>query len=122
MSGSSRDAVDKPLNIRRDNWELVSACQLIRELQPEAHRLGWNLMLGGGVLNNGYSFNDLDVVAIPRSTLPKPDEGALLNLFKPIREAAAFTLHAPLRVVHQCQPRADMAVVEVIVISPHQGE
>jgi hypothetical protein len=47
-------------------WTLEEAFVLIRKLQPIAFKTGYNLTLGGGVLNNGFSHNDLDLVAIPR--------------------------------------------------------
>lgn len=48
-------------------WTLSSAAALVSSLQPKAWTAGWNLCVGGGVLNNGHSGNDLDIVAIPTS-------------------------------------------------------
>lgn len=48
-------------------WTIEDALSLIRQLQPKAMEAGWCLMLGGGVLNNGYSDNDLDLLAYPRN-------------------------------------------------------
>lgn len=47
-------------------WTLDDALALIRSLQPAAMESGWCLMLAGGVLNNGFSANDLDLLAYPR--------------------------------------------------------
>lgn len=57
------DHTDKPT---APTWELTEAITLIRMMQGVALRFGWNLSLGGGVLYNGYSFKDLDIVATPR--------------------------------------------------------
>jgi len=46
-------------------WTLDSAQTLISKLQPKAWEAGWNLCVGGGVLNEGRSNSDLDLVAIP---------------------------------------------------------
>ncbi len=48
-------------------WTLDLALELIRNLQPAAMQKGYYLALAGGVLNNGYSVNDLDLVAVPRT-------------------------------------------------------
>ncbi len=53
--------------LSRASWDLASAVVFARELQPIAHLAGHNLMLGGGVLNVGYSDSDLDLVLIPRA-------------------------------------------------------
>jgi len=45
-------------------WTLESALLTIRELQFKALQCGYHLALGGGVLNKGESFNDLDVVVL----------------------------------------------------------
>lgn len=47
------------------SWDLASAVVLARSLQPIAHEAGFNLTLGGGVLNVGYSDKDLDLVLLP---------------------------------------------------------
>jgi hypothetical protein len=47
-------------------WNLAEAVAFLAALQPTAFEAGFNLSLGGGVLNRGYSETDLDVVAVPR--------------------------------------------------------
>jgi len=49
------------------SWFLSDALPFIGKLQPGAMESGWCLMLGGGVLNRGYSPNDLDLLAYPRT-------------------------------------------------------
>lgn len=44
---------------------LEEALKLIRYMQPRAKECNYYLTLAGGVLNNGYSDNDIDIVAIP---------------------------------------------------------
>ena len=46
-------------------WTMETALAYIRELQPRAMEAGWCIMLGGGVLNNGHSNSDLDILAYP---------------------------------------------------------
>lgn len=50
-------------------WTLENSVELIRILQPLAHKHGYHLALAGGILNRGYSDKDLDVVALPRSEM-----------------------------------------------------
>ena len=49
-------------------WTLETALAFIREHQPKVAPLGYYLALGGGVLNTGSSVNDLDIVAVPRTS------------------------------------------------------
>lgn len=46
-------------------WTLQDALLYVRGRQADAFRHGYNLSLGGGVLNNGESEHDLDIVAVP---------------------------------------------------------
>ena len=48
-------------------WEIEEALELIRKIQPKIMAAGYYLALGGGVVNKGWSDNDLDLVAVPRS-------------------------------------------------------
>lgn len=59
-------------------WRLDRALSYIRGLQPRAMDTGWCIFLGGGVLNNGFSANDLDLFAYPRT--PDAQRGPLLAL------------------------------------------
>lgn len=47
------------------NWTLPDALFFVRSRQAEAFKHGYNLSLGGGVLNKGESAHDLDIVAVP---------------------------------------------------------
>lgn len=49
-------------------WTLRSARKLITSLQSEMMLAGWYIALAGGVLNNGKSKHDLDLVLIPMSS------------------------------------------------------
>ena len=55
-------------------WVLGEAIDLVRCLQADCMRKGYYIAIAGGVLNNGYSNNDLDLVAVPRT--PDADERA----------------------------------------------
>lgn len=63
-------------------WTLNDALEFIRDRQAGAEAAGYYLALAGGVLNRGSSFNDLDVVAVPRTADANPvAHGELLALF-----------------------------------------
>ena len=47
-------------------WSVSSAVAVIASISPAAYDCGYNLHLGGGVLDRGYSTKDLDVLAMPR--------------------------------------------------------
>ena len=116
---SSRDGHDKPLNIAHDVWDLASAVNFIRALQPEAHSSGWNLCLGGGVLNNGFSTGDLDIVAVPRGVhLPQPPDTELLQWF-PCHIGNPLVINNPTRVVYRIpSPMQGRPPIDLIIISP----
>lgn len=65
----------------RLQWTLNEAIDVIRRLQPFAHQYGFSLSLGGGVLNNGSSYKDLDIVALHFHGPDISDEVKLLKLF-----------------------------------------
>jgi len=46
-------------------WTLEEGAILVRRLQSGAFERGFNLSLGGGVLNKGESLHDIDIVAAP---------------------------------------------------------
>lgn len=46
-------------------WSLSDALDLIRTIQPRLHERNWHVALAGGVLNNGSSMKDLDLVFLP---------------------------------------------------------
>lgn len=49
----------------KPGWYLGDAQMIIRELQKILWPIGWHVCLGGGVLNHGYSANDLDLYVLP---------------------------------------------------------
>lgn len=46
-------------------WTLSEVRELITELQPKLRKVDYHVTLGGGVLNNGLSQNDLDLYFLP---------------------------------------------------------
>jgi hypothetical protein len=46
-------------------WGLDDALTLIRGLQPKVRQFNYHVALGGGVLNTGMSFKDLDIYFLP---------------------------------------------------------
>lgn len=61
-------------------WKLEDAVTIIREMQPFAMEASYALSLGGGVLNMGWSWKDLDITAVPASH-EEPNLSKLLRLF-----------------------------------------
>ena len=49
-------------------WNLDDALTIIRKIRPTLQAVGWELALGGGVLNRGWSDKDLDLVAFPTTS------------------------------------------------------
>lgn len=56
-----------PEHAVENRWVLSRALEFVRMLQSSSMENGWCLMLAGGVLNNGHSANDLDLLAYPRT-------------------------------------------------------
>lgn len=48
-------------------WSLDRALSFIRGIQPQCEENGYYIALAGGVLNNGESYNDLDLVLMPKT-------------------------------------------------------
>lgn len=48
-------------------WTLESALAMCRLLEALAEPAGWHIALGGSVLRDGASSNDLDLIAYPRN-------------------------------------------------------
>ncbi len=54
--------------MRSKTWTLAQAQELIRTLDKYAAETGWHFALAGGVLRNGSSNHDLDLIAYPRTS------------------------------------------------------
>lgn len=70
-----------PLLANVPMWEVIGALSLIRSLQPEVHKLGYHVALAGGVLNNGHSAKDLDLVFVPLTNEVRPALCEIVGLF-----------------------------------------
>lgn len=46
-------------------WDLDEALSLVRSMQGTVRGFQYHIVLGGGVLNNGYSYKDLDLYCLP---------------------------------------------------------
>jgi hypothetical protein len=77
-------------------WNLDEALELIRELQPKVRELGYHVLLGGGVLNEGKSDKDLDLFFIPLNNYQGNDDELVKYLFDrfswldPIRDSPDY--------------------------------
>lgn len=58
---------------KEPKWDLNKALVLIRSLQPGCNERGYYVALGGGVLNNGYSDHDLDLLLMPMTLQSDPE-------------------------------------------------
>lgn len=46
-------------------WTLEESLDVVRSLQPVVKPLGYHVVIGGGVVNKGYSEKDLDLYFLP---------------------------------------------------------
>jgi hypothetical protein len=60
-------------------WTLAEALYLIKDIQSALKPLGYHVVLGGGVLNRGWSQKDLDLYFIPLTNDKQPDLAPLVN-------------------------------------------
>lgn len=63
-------------------WTLPEALDYIRSMQAAAMRRNYYIALAGGVLNKGFSCNDLDLVFVPRTAAAR--EGELIEWLESI--------------------------------------
>lgn len=68
----------------RHLWYFGEAQMLIRDLQAVMWPANWHVALGGGVLNHGYSNDDLDLYILPLNKRAKIEDAtiALSTLLK----------------------------------------
>jgi len=59
-------------------WNLEDGLRLCRALQPETRKFGYHLALGGGVLNQGVSYKDIDLYLLPLDNGTKMDEPGMI--------------------------------------------
>ena len=64
-------------------WTLEEGLELIRTIQTKALHKGYHLALGGGVLNRGWSLNDLDIIALPMDGKHPVKPWVLANILQP---------------------------------------
>lgn len=60
-------------------WTLEEAQKLIAELEPQVRELDYHTLLGGGVLHDGRSENDLDIWFMPLNGY-ESNTGAIYDL------------------------------------------
>lgn len=89
---------------------MESALAWVREHQPNAMRRGWYLALCGGVLNNGHSANDLDLVVMPMTDAASTDDLAFLGIVDAGEKIPAAAHHVVVL--------EDGRVVELAVVFP----
>lgn len=72
-------------------WTLRTAVEVIHDMQKECIARGYSIALAGGVLHDGFSYSDLDLVAVPRTEASQP--GILMSyletVFEPILTSEA---------------------------------
>ncbi len=60
-------------------WLLEDGVSIVRSLQNVSRQFNYHVCLGGGVLNNGYSYNDLDLYFLPLNTEDDNDADGLVT-------------------------------------------
>lgn len=101
-----------------NKWTLDLGANLIRVIHPSAFQSGYNLYLGGGVLNKGFSWKDLDILAVRRPQILIPSMLSTLCIldtmgFKEIKTDTAI----PHRVVHKLKVTGDCVFKRLIGLS-----
>lgn len=99
-------------------WRLDDALRLIRLISPICHLYGYNLHLGGGVLNRGFSTKDLDILAMPRFQVGQDVPSMLEGI---VKVAPAYTLkngvnELPYRNVFCFEHRGCLPVELIVVV------
>jgi hypothetical protein len=61
-------------SMKTGGWSIMTALQLIRNIEPECRKFGYFLGLAGGVLRTGHSENDLDIMVMPLNLNPDPEK------------------------------------------------
>jgi hypothetical protein len=99
-------------------WSVPEALGFIRQIHPIAFKAGWNLHLGGGLATRSdISYNDADILAMPRYQKDAP------HLILPVvqhllslewTDMRAYVL--PRRKVHSF--RKGRQVLEMIFVDP----
>jgi hypothetical protein len=99
-------------------WELVGALDFLRILQFVAYQEGYNALLGGSVLNKGYSYNDLDIMLMPRGSKYGCDLPDILKWFSGhLYEVTGISdLPNPARSVYRLKNEIDFKEIDLIVV------
>lgn len=66
------------------DWDLAKALLIIKQLQPLARNVNFHLALAGGVLNNGKSKKDLDIIALAMHNDRPASMYDLLKILEPV--------------------------------------
>ena len=92
-------------------WKWPDALHLVRTLQPAALQGGYCLSVGGGVINCGTSFNNLDLIATPHMELTHSEEG-LLNCLSTVLTKVEVVIRQ-YGVIHRFHTPDDHKVVNI---------
>lgn len=99
LSDDNRPLTDRPCGLPV-LWTLDDALPVVRSLNIALSEVGWCVALGGGVLNKGWSYHDLDLVLVPfDSTKAHRKEVDLVLLSEPgwVRTHRVEEMHANWR-------------------------
>lgn len=75
-------------------WGLSGALEVIRLIQPVVKTFDYHVLLGGGVLNRGFSEHDLDLYFIPFSEQKRPRSVGLRDYLETVL-GTEYTLGGP---------------------------
>lgn len=101
-------------------WTDTDALSFIRHITRNAFNVGWNLHLGGGVLDNGESTSDLDILAMPRYQVEKHEMDAFIDWLVDVQSMEVLERYPlPFRECVKLRMR-DERVVEMIFVRHNQ--
>lgn len=85
-------------------WTLDGALALVRDIQPSIKPFQYHVLLGGGVLNKGYSEKDLDLYFLPFGDTGTPVDLPRLKDYLSIRLGTPAPLGYTADVDHAYPP------------------
>jgi len=99
-------------------WTLESAVELVSELNSKVMPIGYYLAIAGGVVNNGYSDNDLDLVAMPRTE----SANKLVLLQKLVANGFHLKSVAPVAAAVVCTFTYNGKKIDVSIVRVHKND
>lgn len=98
-------------------WTHYEAVNIIQELQEFAHSCGYHICLGGGVLNKGVSYNDLDLIIITGESLDiHKKETIIKHICKEMSLHTSYEFDSGCKHVRRCVQENTQRRVDLVLI------